>query len=73
MTVTKTARQTLRNNTRYYDYNLTLYRDVLEYDNRIVLAEWVNIANLPHDKARINLIEKLIHSARGRATVLCGL
>ena len=36
MTVTKTARQKLRNNTRYYDYTLTMYRDVLEYVNKIV-------------------------------------
>ncbi|HAM51250.1 MAG TPA: hypothetical protein DCP92_11380 [Nitrospiraceae bacterium] len=69
MTGTRTARQKLRNNTRCYGYTLTLCRDVLEYVNKFVLAERVNIANLSHHKARINLIKELIHSACGRAAV----
>ena len=48
MTVTKTARQKLRNNTRYYDYTLTLYRDVLENVNRTVLAE-----TIPHEDSTL--------------------
>jgi hypothetical protein len=51
----------LRNNARYCGYTLTLYRDVLECVNGIVLEKWANIANLPLDKARIILIKKLIH------------
>jgi hypothetical protein len=30
MTVTKTARQKMKNNTRYYGYTLTQHRDVLD-------------------------------------------
>ncbi|HAM51270.1 MAG TPA: hypothetical protein DCP92_11495 [Nitrospiraceae bacterium] len=67
MTATKTARQKPRNNTGYYGYPLTC--NVFEYVNKSVLADWVNIANIHRDKARINLIEQLIHSASDRAGV----
>ena len=43
MIVTKTAIQKLRNYTRYFDYTLNIYRDALEYVNKIVYAEWENI------------------------------
>jgi hypothetical protein len=69
MMLTKTARQKLRNNTRYYGCTLILYCVALEYVSRIVLAEWVNIANLPDDKARNNFIEMLVHTASGSAAV----
>jgi hypothetical protein len=67
MTVTKIARQQRKNNAPNYGYPLAPYRNILEYVNGIVLTKRVNIANLPHDKSRINLIEKLVHSASGRA------
>ncbi|HAM53804.1 MAG TPA: hypothetical protein DCP92_25075 [Nitrospiraceae bacterium] len=39
MTATKTARQKLRNTTRYYGYTFILCGVVLEYVSRIVPAE----------------------------------
>lgn len=62
MTVTKTARQKLRNHTRYLDYTLSIYRDALQYVNRIAYGEWNSIEILPTSKHRINYIEHLIHS-----------
>lgn len=62
MIVTKTARQKLRNYTRYLGYTLGIYRDALEYVNSIVYAEWVNIEQIPVSKQKVNFIERLIHS-----------
>lgn len=62
MIVTKTAIQKLRNYTRYFDYTLNIYRDALEYVNKVVYAEWGNIEQLSFSKQRINFVERLIHS-----------
>ncbi|MGD0885801.1 MAG: hypothetical protein ABSA46_13205 [Thermodesulfovibrionales bacterium] len=63
MTITITARQKVRNNTR------STVRDALKYINAVLMAEWVNIVALSQDKARINLIEKLIHRRSKRKAV----
>lgn len=62
MVITKTARQKLRNYTRYLDFTIDVYRSALEYVNNIVYAEWINIEQLPHSKQKINFVEHLIHS-----------
>jgi hypothetical protein len=49
MTVTKTIRRKLKNNTHYYAYTLSLNFDVLQCIKKVVLAEWGNIAEIPRD------------------------
>jgi hypothetical protein len=53
MVITKTARQKLRNYTRYLDYTLDIYRAALQYVNQIVHAEWINIKQLSYSKQRV--------------------
>lgn len=56
MLITKTARQKIENDTGYFGYTLSVYRDALQYVTKVVMGEWVN------------LIEKLIHTtARSKA------
>ena len=64
MVSTKTARQRLRNYTRYLDFTLDKYREALEYVNRVVYAEWSDIETL-RGKYRLNFIEHMIHSTTG--------
>jgi len=54
MLVTKTARQKLRNYTRYIDNTFTVYQDALEYINKVVYREWPAIKTLPSSKHRVN-------------------
>lgn len=68
MVSTKTARQRLRNHTRYFDYTLGIYRGVLELINRIAYAEWPNLVGL-RTKEQVNLIEHLIHGTAKNAAV----
>lgn len=62
MQITKTAKQKLKNYTRYLDYTLDIYRSALEYVNQIVRGEWANVEQLSYSKQRINFVEHLIHS-----------
>lgn len=62
MLITKTARQKLRNYTRYLQFTLDRYRDALEYINKVVYREWSTISALPAATERLNHIEKLVHS-----------
>lgn len=58
MLITKTARQKIENDTGYFGYTLSVYRDALQYVTKVVMGEWVN------------LIEKLIHiTARSRVSM----
>jgi putative transposase len=59
---TKTAKQKLRNYTRYLSFTLDIYRNALSFVNKIVYAEWPAIETLPHPKSRINYVENLIHA-----------
>ncbi|MBT9167253.1 MAG: hypothetical protein DDT19_00578 [Syntrophomonadaceae bacterium] len=68
MVAVKTARQKLRNYTRYLNFTLEIYRDALEHVNRIVYAEWDNIEPLP-GKFRNNFLEGLIHSTAEKVAV----
>ena len=65
---TKTAKQKLRNYTRYLGFTLDIYRDALSFANKVVYAELPSIEMLPHCKTRINHVEDLIHAT---ATNIC--
>jgi IS605 OrfB family transposase len=69
MVITKTARQKLRNYTRYLDYTLDIYRAALQYVNQIVHAKWINIKQLSYSKQRVNYVEHLIHSTANNTAV----
>jgi len=62
MMASKTAKQKLRNYSRYLGFTLDIYRDALSFANKIVYAEWPAIETLPHPKSRINHVENLIHA-----------
>ena len=68
MMATKTAKQKLRNYTRYLSFTLDIYRNALSFVNKIVYAESPSIEMLPHCKSRINHVENLIHAT---ATNIC--
>jgi putative transposase len=63
MTVTKTARQKIRNHTRYFHLTLERYRAALEMINWIVLGEWESLKGLP-SKMQVNQVEHLIHTTK---------
>ena len=69
MTVTKTAKQKIRRNCRHIDATIAVYREAEEYLNRVVLAEWPNLAPIQRSKHRINYLEKLVHSTNGNKAV----
>ena len=70
MLIAKTARPKIRNNTPYFGSTLSVYRDSLQYVNSVVVAEWVNMTPIiPQDKARINVVEKLVDSTGRRKAV----
>ncbi|MBI1822953.1 MAG: hypothetical protein HYR80_02405, partial [Nitrospirae bacterium] len=62
MKVSKTARQKLKNYTRYLGYTLGIYREAFAWINQVVYDQWASIEKCLSSKERVNLIERLIHS-----------
>ena len=59
---TKTAKQKLKNYTRYLGFTLDIYRAALSLTNKVVYAEWPTVETLPSSTARINYVENLMHA-----------
>lgn len=64
MIVTKTAKQKIKNYTRYFNYTVDIYREALSLVNDIVYKEWSNIATIKSTKQRAGFVEDLIHSTK---------